>query len=442
MRGIDLFETFRSRETSPGASPPVVHKPGRSVGRGARAAPMVDHLTTRAGHLREARALHHLITWVNEQRKGRDEQPIGIAQMRGNDFATLGEQLRAIGEAFKPGGKTDRNLVRAPGTPAREVRAPTGLGEVDPAAGGFLVGTQWASELVGFAYEQATLPNLCDRREMTGPIADVKVPAIDETSRADGSRWGGALGYWLAEASTINLTFPRFKLLNFDAKKLVVAIVVTNELLADAAMLEAHITRVFAAELGFKLDLALLLGDGAGKPLGMINSPCTITVPKETGQAAATITAANIRQMWSRLPAPSRRRAVWLINEDGEEQLDQLFDVVGSSGVTPPSGGALYMPAGTNGNEFPLLKGRPVLAMEQSATLGSVGDIVLADPEHYILIDGGVTPVLSVHVEFLEDSSVWRFVLRVDGQPAFASPITPYNGSSNTRSPFVVLAAR
>jgi hypothetical protein len=44
-------------------------------------------------------------------------------------------------------------------------------------------------------------------------------------------------------------------------------------------------------------------------------------------------------------------------------------------------------------------------------------------------------------VRFLNDEMVWRFVWRVDGQSAFASPITPYAGSS-TRSPFVALATR
>jgi HK97 family phage major capsid protein len=348
-------------------------------------------------------------------------------QIRGSGFASLGDHLAVIAEACNAGNSSpDRRLVRAPS------------GEGDPSSGGFLVATQWATELVGFAYEEAVLAPLCDRRRTSTPLADVKVPAIDETSRADGSRWGGALSYWLAEASTITTTFPRYKQLNFSSKKLVVAIFVSNELLSDVPMLEAHVRRVFAAELAFKLDLAVLNGSGAGVPLGVLNAPCLIEVAKATGQAPATIVADNVRQMWLRLPAPSRKRAIWLVNEDVDAQLDNLTDALGTAGVVPH----LYKPAGDDGNPFPLLKGRPVLTMEQSPQLGQVGDIVLADPIHYVLVDGGVTPVLSVDVDFLDDQSVWRFVLRVDGQPAFASPITPYNGSSNTRSPFVTLASR
>jgi hypothetical protein len=35
----------------------------------------------------------------------------------------------------------------------------------------------------------------------------------------------------------------------------------------------------------------------------------------------------------------------------------------------------------------------------------------------------------------------FRFTMRIDGKPGFASPITPYNGGA-TRSPFIALGAR
>jgi HK97 family phage major capsid protein len=168
-------------------------------------------------------------------------------------------------------------------------------------------------------------------------------------------------------------------------------------------------------------------------PQGILNSSALITAAKETGQAAATIVAANIEKMWSRLPAPSRRTATWLIHEDVTPQLDQLQGGVGE--------GSMYLPAGAFGNEFALLKGRPVFEVEQAAPLGSVGDIILADLGKYIIVDGGETPALSVDVRFLNDEVTWRFTWRVDGRTAFVTPITPYHGS-NTRSPYVTLAAR
>jgi hypothetical protein len=48
---------------------------------------------------------------------------------------------------------------------------------------------------------------------------------------------------------------------------------------------------------------------------------------------------------------------------------------------------------------------------------------------------------MSVHVKFLTDEAVFRFVWRLDGTPLWQTPISSYNGGV-TRSPFVMLAAR
>ena len=113
-------------------------------------------------------------------------------------FASLGENLRAIAQA-----RTQHVID------SRLVRAPDGLNEADPTLGGFLVETQWSQELAALAYEESVIAQLCDRRPTDFPLADIRVPGIDETSRADGSRWGGALAYWAAEAVQVAGTFPR-----------------------------------------------------------------------------------------------------------------------------------------------------------------------------------------------------------------------------------------
>lgn len=357
------------------------------------------------------------------ERKARAERI--SAQVFGGPFRSLGEHLQAVAAAADDTAQPDPRLVRAP----------AGMSEGSLTGGGFMVAPQWAEPLVAGMYDEATLAPLCDRRETANPLANVKLPAIDETSRADGSRHGGSLAYWDNEADQVTATSLRWKMLEFVPNKLIGLCVITRELMDDTAMLGAHISRAFAAEFSFKLDLAVLAGV-AGQPKGILTSPALITVPKETGQPAATVLAENVDKMWSRLPAPSRKRAVWLVNEDVETSLATL----GGANPTATSN-ALYMPAGTGGNPYPLLKGRPVLVVEQASFLGTVGDIVLADFRQYVLIDGGTTPALSVHARFDSDQVTFRFVLRVDGMSTWASPITPFNGSS-TRSPFVALASR
>jgi HK97 family phage major capsid protein len=97
------------------------------------------------------------------------------------------------------------------------------------------------------------------------------------------------------------------------AQKLIAIAYGTGELMRDAPMFDAHIRRIFGLEIGWKLDLAVIAGTGAGTPLGILESPALISVAKETGQAAATITGNNIAAMWKCLPAPSRKSAVWLV---------------------------------------------------------------------------------------------------------------------------------
>jgi hypothetical protein len=59
----------------------------------------------------------------------------------------------------------------------------------------------------------------------------------------------------------------------------------------------------------------------------------------------------------------------------------------------------------------------------------------------YYLNKAALKTSISLHVKFLIDEVVFKFVMRVDGKPTWASPITPYN-SMQTRSPFLALAQR
>jgi HK97 family phage major capsid protein len=335
-------------------------------------------------------------------------------------FKSLAENIFAIVVADS-GGPVDPRLIRAP----------AGASASDGTAGGFLLEDVYSQELTALAYEGSVIAQFCDRRPTSKPLSAVKIPGIDETSRVDGSRFGGAIAWWSGEGTAPpTASLPRFKNIEMLTKKIIALIFSTDELMADAPLYEATIRRALIAEFGFKLDAGVLSGTGAGQPLGIINSQSLITVPKETGQAAGTVVSENINKMWKRLPAPSRYEAFWLANEDIDEQLEKL---AGNPNT--------YIPAGVNGNPFPLLKGRPVLTIEQCPVVGTVGDLVLADLSKYVILDGGMNSAISLHVRFDSDQALLRFTMRVDGRPSFTTPIAPYNGSL-TRSPFVALAAR
>lgn len=346
---------------------------------------------------------------------------------RPQKFRSLGENLQAIIKSSQPGATVDTRLL--------ELRA-LGMNEAVPGEGGFAVETDFVSGLVQRAYDRAPLASRARRMSLSSNANSIKLNTVHETSRANGSRYGGVLAYWAAEAGSVTATKPEIRQVELHLHKLMATCYLTDELMADAGALEAFVRDAYAAEMAFKLDDAILNGTGSGQPVGILTHAATVSVSKETGQAAATLVSENIFNMYSRCWAGSRLNAVWFHNQNIEPQLFQFGIQVGVGGST------VYMPpGGLSASPFGTLFGRPMVAIEQAPTLGTVGDIVFADMNEYLVVDkGGVQSALSVHVAFLTDETVLRFTYRVAGQPLWHSALTPFAGS--TLSPFVSLATR
>lgn len=338
-------------------------------------------------------------------------------------FATFGEQLLAAYRAAAPGGRIDERLT---------TRAASGLNESTPSDGGFLVQQDFVTELLKRTYETGILASKVKKIPISTNANGLKINAVDEESRANGSRWGGVQTYWEGEADELTASKPKFRQLELNLKKLTGLCYATDELLQDASALEAVIRQAFAEEFGFKIDDAILSGSGEGEPLGILNSGAIVTVAKEASQTDI-ITVENLIKMWNRLWSRSRANAVWYINQELEPYLYTLK--IGDKPVYIPAGGLSEKPYGT-------LFGRPVVPLEQCSAAGDLGDIILADVGQYLLVDkGGVKAASSIHVRFLYDESVFRFIYRVDGKPIWNKPLAPYKGSASV-SPFVTLAKR
>ncbi|MCX7903037.1 MAG: phage major capsid protein [Caloramator sp.] len=354
----------------------------------------------------------------------KDREPIQNEPIKDEKrFNSFGEQLMAVYRAAAPDGRVDSRLT---------TRAALGLNESVPSDGGFLVQKDFVSELLKRTYETGILASRVRRIPISTNSNGLKINAVDETSRANGSRWGGVQTYWENEAEQIISSKPKFRTMDLSLKKLTGLCYATDELLQDAAALESVIRQAFAEEFGFKIDDAIINGTGSGQPLGILNSDALVKVPKDNGQTDV-ITVENLLNMWARLWARSRANAVWFVNQELEPILYTLK--VGDKPVYIPAGGLSEAPYAT-------LLGRPVVPIEQCSQVGEVGDIILADMSQYVLIDkGGINAASSIHVRFLYDENVFRFIYRVDGQPLWNKPLTPYKGSGSI-SPFVALAKR
>jgi HK97 family phage major capsid protein len=342
-------------------------------------------------------------------------------------FKSLGEQLVAVMKY-----EMSKGSVRDP----RLLSGPAGLDEAMPAEGGFLVQKDFSQELLMRMYSTGEIVKRCRKIPLSGKSNGIKINAIDEDSRADGSRWGGVLGYWVNEAQALTGTKPKFRRVELQLNKLIALCYATDELLEDGAALEAVIQEAFGEEMTFKVEDAIINGTGAGQPLGIMNSGALITQARASGDSGAVLTTPDVLAMNNRLWVPSRASAVWLADISVEPQLQQL--VLGA----PSLGQILLYTPPSSENKNTLLMGRPVIFHEHAQVLGTPGDLILADLNQYVMIDkSGVRQDYSIHVNFLTDEGVFRFVYRVDGQAWWKKPLTPKSGGS-TLSPFVALATR
>ena len=357
-----------------------------------------------------------------------DNAKIETTDSRSRDhFTSFGEQLSAVKNAARQGGSVDPRLFNAA----------TGANESVGSEGAFLVQQDFSSELLQEVFDTGVLAARCRRQQISGNANSIKINGVDETSRA-ATRYGGIRGYWADEADEKTASKPKFRKIELTLNKLVGLCYLTDELMEDSSAIESFVHDAFIGEFGFLLDDAIFNGLGAGQPLGIMNAGSLVTVPIEGGQGADTLLTQNIVNMYARRFASMTNNYVWLYNQNIEPQLFTMSLAVGAGGS------ATYMPpGGLSGAPYGNILGLPAIAIEHAASLGNTGDIVLANLQNgYVLAEkGGIKSDMSIHVRFIYDEQVFRFILRVDGQPVRATPLTPAKGAEQ-QSHFITLAAR
>lgn len=347
-------------------------------------------------------------------------------------YSSLGEQIRDVVRFCRQPTHRIERLERA----QKIMTFATGLSEGVAQDGGYLLQTDYAAQLFDRTYSEGSIARLCARNGVSG--SGIKIPALDESSRANGQRYGGIRTYWENEADTVTGTKPKFRLMELALKKLMGAFVLTDEMVEDLPFLTSYVSNLFPKEFAFKVDDGVFRGTGSGQMLGILNAACLLTVAKESGpQTADTVLFNNITKMETAMWAGGLGNSVWTINKNVKPQLQSM--------IIPNSTVAVYMPpAGLSGEKYSTIYGRPSLVTEYNPKLGDVGDILLGDFSQYQIIDkGSVQSAQSIHVYFLQAEQVLRFVMRIDGQPLWDSALTPYQAASGEKeSPFIVLEAR
>lgn len=335
-------------------------------------------------------------------------------------FKGVGEFAHSVRNASRPGGVVDPRLLLA--APANTHIGGAASGE------GFDVPPQYRDQIFEVMLAQDEFGPLVD--EEPTEAREVKMGA-DETTP-----WGtsGVQARWRSEGSQMTptklVTDPR----NVPLHELYAFVLATEELLADSPRLNSRLTKKAGAALAWAKNEAMMWGSGAGRPLGWMNAGAMIAVPKETGQATATLNVANITKMFSRLLRIPGDRPIWIANPDIFPQLMQL--VIGQEPVFMTPNGLLDAPGG-------MLLGMPVMLTEHAQTLGTQGDLQLLSPKGYYALrrDGGPQFASSMHLYFDYAIDAFRWTTRYGGQPYLSAPVTPAKGTT-TKSHFVALQDR
>lgn len=358
---------------------------------------------------------------------------VGADREADRPFANIGEQLVAIVQAGKPGGRRDARLSAINA-------AATGMNESVGSDGGFFLQADLLPGVITPIYQQDPLLQRVKRIPVGAGKNGVKYNVVDETSRVNGSRYGGIQAYWAAEADTAAGKKPKLRQMALDLKKIIGIGYLTEELTQDAPAAGMLLTDAFRDELRFMVGAAVFAGNGAGQPLGFMPSGALATQAIESTQTIAnsnTFIATNTAKMLSRMPAEFWGEAIWLYNPEFLPTLATA--TIGSSGTMP----VFIAGGGMRDNAPDTIWGRPAFASDFCEAVGTPGDIVLVAPSQYHLAVRDENPTVSdsVHVRFLYDENTLKITYRVDGAPVWNSTVTPYKGAA-ARSPFVALNTR
>lgn len=343
---------------------------------------------------------------------GRKYAEMFPGNMANDGFRSFGDFLKAIHV-----GMLDDRLV--------PTAAASGASEGVGADGGYMVPAEYAATLLDASLES----------EIVRPRARIEpmqynmkyVAGFDIQDHTAGI--GGFVGKWVGEGGQMDTQKGLLRNLKLEARKLAILTAATNEIIADSPYFERTLGDMLIKALGWYLDYAYLTGDGAGKPRGVLNDPALISVAKEAGQAADTITFENLKAMFNRLHQASVPNAVWVVNQGARAQILSLIQYIET---TAGSKSGTWIPVlrddGKGG--FSAL-GIPVLFTEKLPALGDKGDILLADFSQYIVgLRRELTLGKSEHLKFDTDEMAYRAILRADGMGAWSKPVTPKNGAT------------
>ncbi len=244
---------------------------------------------------------------------------------------------------------------------ADEIKA---LTVANDAAGGYLAPEETGSELIKLLTQYSPIRSYA--RTVSIGAQSIHYPR----------KVSGTSAFWVSEIGDRTGSQPAFEQITLTPYELATFTDISNQLLEDNAYnLEGELTADFAESFGKAEGVAFLTGDGAGKPVGLLNAT---GIAELVTPVANTFTADTMIRMFHALPGVHAQNAVWIMNRNTLGMMRTWKDDNGRYLLVDPISAG--MPT--------TLLGRPVVEMVDMADVAaSAHPIVFGDLQGYRIVD-------------------------------------------------------
>ncbi len=441
---MELWEEKQARASVKLEEAKAILADEKIADRGERVKPLIEEAKALKAEAAQMREIGELGAGLQEAKAKMEYETKEAAKPKGPaKWNSVGDFLRAVAYSGdnRMGFHVDKRLLKYrpdPDEDESEVEIKqTGPGEAKAtmvenvgARGGFLVPTEYRTELLGDAWEQNFVRQRCTIIPMRR--RQVNIPMLDQTGTTANQphQYGGILAKWTEEQGLKHQDDPTFRLMELVAHKLVCYTRSSDELLDDEAI---GLAAFLASDMGFsgairwQEEWAFLNGTGAGMPLGIIPAGGTITVPRQADGTVGFIDLVNMIHHFQ------GENPVWHIQRC---QMAHLYR------MTDPLGQYIFVMNGRDALPATLL-GYDIIWTEKCPAAGLPGDVCLCDWKRYFVGDRGTIAIQSTNVgsRFQYDETEWRAVYRVDGQECLSTPWVTADGTW-TISPFIILGGK
>lgn len=252
----------------------------------------------------------------------------------------------------------------------------------DQASPGNLYQAELMREVMMYAGEGAKLFPRCKRIPTSSGI--VHYPRLVQTAPgAEGSgtefgEYGGVAVAWTAEGADAPATEPTFDQVQYLTNPLMATTALTRQLIQRSVIdLPSLLQGLFNKAVGHKVDLAIIQGNGVGKPTGIIGAA---GVPSVFRQVVNQVQFDDFTNLETSIPPDERDRMIYVIADGGLQYAKKLKDDNKRPLFLPSTAGAFSAGVADYGK----INGHDVIPT-QRLTLGAAGDIIAAVLDYYVM---------------------------------------------------------